>query len=181
MFGNRRRELEAENRHLRARIARLVVQRDDARDGEQAAVKGTAVVSRHLAEAEAAAKRTADRNRQLTEQLELARQAQGDAEYAALQARLERALKACARYRAELYEPAESSVMDNFVEDAPPNVRRSLMVQLELSERARASLDTQLRRVQADHDFMCRERVTAAGNLAVPKPSAPSPKPGVAS
>lgn len=175
------RTILAENRELRARIARLVEQRDDAREDSDALTEGAAVVSRQLAEAQAAAKRAADRNARLTEQLELAREAQGDAEYAALQARLERALKACARYRAELYAPAESSVMDSFIEDAPPNVRRSLMVQLELSERARASLDTQLRRVQADHDFMCRERVTAAGNLAVPKPSAPSPKPGVAS
>lgn len=166
MFGNRHRD--AENEELRARIASLTNERDGARDGEQAAVKGAAVVARHRDEAQAAARRTADRNRQLTEQLELAREAQGDDDYAALEARLERALKACARYRAEL---AAAGVRDGL----------SMAMYLELSERARRDLDTKLREVQKVNDYMCRERVTAAGNLTVSKPTAPGREPGVAS
>ncbi|UQA95726.1 hypothetical protein [Streptomyces halobius] len=45
---------------------------------------------------------------------------------------------------------------------------------LELSERARASLDIQIRQLQRSHDFMCREAVDRAGTLApVPKAGEP--------
>jgi hypothetical protein len=155
MFGSYRRELEADNRDLRTRVRKLVEERDEARDGEQAAVKGAAVVSRHLAGAEAAAKRTADRNQRLVELLELARAAQDDDGYAALQARLERALRACARYRAQL--PARRGTD-----------RLSLAMLLELSERARASLDTQLRTVQQSTARQERELAAARRQLAAP-------------
>ena len=101
-----------------------------------------------------------------TDLLDQARATQDDGLVDQLAARLERALRACARYRAEL------AVL-------PPDRRRSLSLamRLELAERARRSLDVQLRQVQAVNDVMCRERVTAAGNLAVPEPE-PVPEPG---
>ncbi|MCI0386199.1 hypothetical protein [Streptomyces sp. CNQ085] len=86
MFG-RRRELAAENRDLCARLATMRDQRDDA--------------ERRAASAEAAAKRTHDRNRVLTELLDEARHANGDYDLDRMEARLERALRAVARLRAE--------------------------------------------------------------------------------
>jgi hypothetical protein len=152
MFGSYRRELEADNRDLRARIRKLVEQRGDAREEQRKAVAGAAIVSRHLAGAEAAAKRTADRNQRLVELLELARAAQDDDGYAALQARLEWALRACARYRAQL--PARRGTD-----------RLSLAMLLELSERARASLDGQLRTVQQSAARQERELAAARRRL----------------
>ncbi|WP_405794061.1 hypothetical protein [Streptomyces sp. NBC_01506] len=52
-------------------------------------------------------------------------------------------------------------------EPAPaPVTDRSLLRRLDLSERARRSLAGQLATVQAANDAMCRDAVTAAGNLA---------------
>lgn len=51
MFGSRRRELEAENHDLRARIARLVEQLDDAREENATLVAGAEIVSRQLDDA----------------------------------------------------------------------------------------------------------------------------------
>ncbi|MBL1100101.1 hypothetical protein [Streptomyces coffeae] len=48
--------------------------------------------------------------------------------------------------------------------------RADLLRELELCKRARRDLAGQLATVQASNDFMCREAVDRAGNLAIPKP-----------
>lgn len=96
-----RRTLIAENRDLRARLATMRDQRDDAREQITAEQYRAAVAERRAASAEAAAKRTHDRNQILTELLDEARGANGDYALDLMEARLERALRAVARLRAE--------------------------------------------------------------------------------
>lgn len=73
---------------LQARVAEFAEQRDEART-ELAASRATVI-------------RLAGRNTRLTEQLELAYKQADDGALEEMGARLDRALRACARYRAEL-------------------------------------------------------------------------------
>ncbi len=143
---------------LQRQVADLVRERD----AERMARRG---LRRQLSEAEGDVWRLDRQVRQLEQLLKAARQEQ-DAEPAHT-ARLDRALRACARYRAEaagLRRPRP----------APPGGRA-----LELSERARKSLDEQLRMLGNANDAMCRELVDRAGTLAKLPPA--TSEPGVAS
>jgi hypothetical protein len=64
------------------------------------------IITRQNAEIDAALMRIEGRNRRFSELLETAYEAQNDGELERLMDRLERALRACARYRADLADRA---------------------------------------------------------------------------
>ncbi|WP_424891853.1 hypothetical protein [Streptomyces sp. XH2] len=128
--------------------------------------KELADLRRVLGEADAEVKGLDGRLKQSHELLKKARQDQG-AEVAQLRSRLERAVGACARYRAEVADARRPR-------PAAPG-GSTLM----LSERARRSLAEQLASVQAANDSMCRELADRSGTLTVERPA--GREPGVAS
>lgn len=87
-----------------------------------------------------------------------------DTDYAhQLEARLERALRACARYRAELADEqaAHAKTRDNFeafaeVSQAPADVVEERRLR-RLAEQAHRSLDEQMRPLQAANEAMAAE------------------------
>ncbi|WP_367139783.1 MULTISPECIES: hypothetical protein [Streptomyces] len=150
------RQVLTERLRLRRKVAKL-----------EAAMAAQAKLETRLQEAaETEHTDRARRIKQLTDLLETTRRDQG-AEVAQLNARLERALGACARYRAEVADARRPR-------PAAPG-GSALM----LSERARRSLAEQLALVQAANDAMCRELAEGAGALKVERPA--GREPGVAS
>ncbi|MFI2078616.1 hypothetical protein [Streptomyces triculaminicus] len=150
------RQVLTERLRLRRKVARL----------EAAMAAQERIVTRLR---EAADDELADRGRrvqQLTQVLETTRRDQG-AEVARLNARLERALGACARYRVEAADARRPRPV-------APGGRA-----LALSERARRSLAEQLAVVQDSNDAMSRELVDLRGTLTVARPA--GREPGVAS
>lgn len=96
-----RRTLAAEHAGMRAiRDAALEREARALADAGRATYRAK-VAERRAASAEAAAKRTHDRNQVLGELLDEARRANGDYDLDRMEARLERALRAVARLRAE--------------------------------------------------------------------------------
>lgn len=149
---------------LRARVEQLAEQRDDAR--------------RELANSRATVIRLTGRNTELTERLERAHEAAQDGALDEMGHRLDRALRACARYRKEVAEDQAATIAairqlkekDAEIARARAAGRADVVRELELCKRARRDLAGQLATVQASNDFMCREAVDRAGNLAIPKP-----------
>lgn len=147
MFVSRRKYNDLQARHQRA-----VDQRDEART--DAATNLSAAV------------RVAERNTELSRRLDTARGAAGvDTDYAhALESRLGRVLRACARYRAELADERAvlAKTMDNFeifaesVEDASTDRREERRAR-RLAEQAHRSLDEQIRPLQAANEAMAAE------------------------
>jgi chromosome segregation ATPase len=169
----------AEVEELRRRVLATEARHDEA-EGERRRLAD------QLAGADAANRRVHDRNRYLTEQLETAREAAQDGALDEMGRRLDRALRACARYRVEGAEDRAAAMTAHqamkVARDAADRARAAgcadVLRRLELSERARRDLDAQLAAVQKSNDFMCREAVDRAGTLAptgaptsVPKPS----------
>ncbi|MEU1800815.1 hypothetical protein [Streptomyces sp. NPDC019937] len=145
---------------LQARVAELAEQRTELRA--------------ELAESRAAVIRLAGRNDELSDRLELTRAVRGK-QAKQLRARLDRVLRACARYRREGAEDqAAAMTAHQAMKDALDAADRARVAgadalrRLELSERARRDLDAQLAAEQKSNDFMCREQVTAAGTLTTP-------------
>lgn len=147
MFVSRRKYNDLQARHKRA-----VEQRDEARVASAA----------HLS----SAVRVAERNTELSRRLDTARGAAGvDTDYAhALESRLGRVLRACARYRAELADERAvlAKTMDNFeifaesVEDRSADAREERRLR-RLAERAHRSLDGQISPLQAANEAMAAE------------------------
>lgn len=167
----------AEIAELRRRVLATEARHDEVEGERRRLAAG-------LAEADAANRRLHGRNQHLTEQLETAREAAQDGALEEMGHRLDRALRACARYRAEGAEDrAAAMTAHQDAKDARTAAARAQVVgradlvrRLHLADRARASLAEQLATVQAANDSMCREQVTAAGTLTarlvdVPKPS----------
>ncbi|MEU9792934.1 hypothetical protein AB0E27_20290 [Streptomyces sparsogenes] len=150
---------------LQARVEQLAEQRDNAR--------------RELAESRATIVRLAGRNSRLTELLEVAQEAAQDGALDEMGRRLDRALRACARYRAEAAEDRAAAMTAHQrmkqalaeLDLARVTGRTDLIRRLDLAERARRSLAEQLATVQAANDAMCRERVPTTRSRIVPKPS----------
>jgi predicted RNase H-like nuclease (RuvC/YqgF family) len=103
------RELELENRALRSRLARMRDERDDAREDAEMGRRVRQTMARQVDELETAARRAQARADRLAEQLEEVRQAPADADFVALQLRLERALRAAAGYRRELADQSHAA------------------------------------------------------------------------
>ncbi|MGW1071514.1 hypothetical protein [Streptomyces sp. NPDC002537] len=144
-------------------LQREIADLERERDAEQTARRA---LRRRLTEAEGDVRRLDGQVRRLEQLLKTAQQEHGT-ESARTDLRLDRVVRACARYRAEaagLRRPRP----------APPGGRA-----LELSDRARRSLDEQLRMLGNANDAMCRELVDQAGTLAKVPPAAGEP--GVAS
>ncbi|MFI7315191.1 hypothetical protein [Streptomyces hygroscopicus] len=180
----RTRRLREENADLRAQLDRM---RERAENAEADArtervTRDTAI--RQLGEADAANRRLHGRNVHLAEQLEQAREAAQDGALDEMGRRLDRALRACARYRAEAVED-HAAVMtahrqlkekEAQLDRARVEGRTDLIRRLGLAQQARRSLAEQLATVQAANDSMCREAVDRAGMLAAP-PATAVPKP----
>ncbi|MBH1939128.1 hypothetical protein I5Q34_33550 [Streptomyces sp. AV19] len=132
------------------------------RDAERAAQRE---LRRLLSEAEADVRRLDGQVRRLEGLLRTAGREHG-AEAARASARLDRAVRACARYRAEATELRRRP---------GPFGGRSLA----LAEQARRSLAEQLEAVQRSNDVMCRQLVDRAGTLAK-RPPVGEPGAGVA-
>lgn len=168
---------------LEARERRLIDDLDDARRERDTERFNNGIVTRQFCEADAANKRLHGRNVHLTEQLERAREAAQDGALDEMGARLDRALRACARYRAEAAEDrAAAMTAHRQMKEAHDAADRARVAgcsdhirQLGLSEGARRSLAEQLATVQAANDSMCREQVAAAGTLAAPPATVPKP------
>lgn len=168
---------------LEARVRRLVDDLDDARRERDTERFNNNTIARQVFEADAALKRVHGRNVHLTEQLERAREAAQDGALHEMGTRLDRALRACARYRREGAEDrAAAMTAHQAAKDARTAAARAQVVgradlvrRLHLADRARASLAEQLATVQAANDSMCREAVDRAGTLAVPAATVPKP------
>lgn len=106
MFGSKKRRIA----DLEARVAQLAEQRDQARGDRDTEREARRIVTGHYCEADGALRRLHGRNLRLAELLELAREAQGNAEHEQLHTRLHVALRGCARYRAEI--AAQHRVVD---------------------------------------------------------------------
>ncbi|HEX5567411.1 MAG TPA: hypothetical protein VFY14_10895 [Streptomyces sp.] len=104
MFGRKKLQQQLDDRNRK--IQDLADKLDEAIRERDAALAVNRQLRWELAEAKAAAKRTHEHNEVLVELLETAREANGEEEYGRLELRHERALRACARYRAELAEQA---------------------------------------------------------------------------
>lgn len=124
---------------LQDRYRRLADTLEETREERQAFREAARRAALWYADADAANKRLRELNAILAEQINLAR-----ADYTALEQRLERALQACARYRAELATAAA-------------RLHGPLVTNLHRSERARAALDGQCRNLQAANEAMARE------------------------
>ncbi|MGK5731395.1 hypothetical protein [Streptomyces sp. URMC 124] len=144
---------------LREELARLEAERDEGRQARRQLVTD-------LREAHESLKQITDHDGRLTALLQTTQRDQG-AEVARLNRRLERALGACARYRAE----AEAA--------RRPRPKVPGGRELYLTRRAHRELAERLVELQAANDAMCRERVDEAGTLAVVRPA--GREPGVAS
>lgn len=145
---------------LAVRYERLLAERDTLRETCAAQQTARVAVSRQLGEADAANKRLYGRNQELGRLLDTARAAQGEAANEELTTRLDRALRACARYRTQIGELRRPR-------PTPPAGRFASL--LERSERARRSLDEQLATVQAANDSLCRDAADRAQTLALPE------------
>lgn len=99
-----RRRYKRDVNDLRARLSTITSQRDEEHAAASTEREARRIIAGHFLDADAAARRTAERNRLLTELLEQARETRGydTEEFDQLLARLERALHGCARYMAEL-------------------------------------------------------------------------------
>ncbi|MER8158118.1 hypothetical protein [Streptomyces sp. NPDC094472] len=87
---------------LEAREQRLIDDLDDARRERDTERFNNGIITRQFCEADAANKRLHGRNVHLTEQLGKAREAANDGALDEMGRRLDRALRACARYRADV-------------------------------------------------------------------------------
>ncbi|MCZ7413107.1 hypothetical protein [Streptomyces sp. WMMC897] len=164
-----RAELEATEARLAA--AQQATREAEARADTERGAKLTA--ARSVAELEAGGRRADARNRRLTELLEQARAAQpDDGALDAVGERLDRALRACARYRAALARAERPRAGEA---EAVAELRRTRRA-LDLAERARRSLDEQLRQVQACNEEQARE-LRARAEAGLP-PVAAVPTPG---
>lgn len=179
-----KRRLREENADLRAQLDRMRQRAETAERTAETEQHSRSIMARQVCEADAANRRLHGRNQHLTEQLETAREAAADGALDEMGHRLDRALRACARYRAEGAEDrAAAMTAHQDAKDARAELARArveghadLIRELGLAKRAQASLAEQLDVVQKSNDFMCREQVTAAGTLTarpvdVPKPS----------
>ncbi|MEV5770128.1 hypothetical protein AB0L49_02490 [Streptomyces antimycoticus] len=96
------RRLREEKADLRAQLDRMRERAENAEATVKTERNARGIVVRQFCEADAANKRLHGRNVHLTEQLERAREAAQDGALDEMGARLDRALRACARYRAEV-------------------------------------------------------------------------------
>lgn len=101
MFGAKKR-WQQEKTDLLARIEHLGEVHKEAEQGWEKSRRLVVELKVQAAEQEATIKRLAGRNNRLQELLELARLADRDDDFDQVLARLERALRGCARYRAQL-------------------------------------------------------------------------------
>ncbi|TMU98063.1 hypothetical protein [Streptomyces sp. DASNCL29] len=97
MWGSKNRRIA----ELQDRVAQLVDERDAALRAVETERTARSIAVRQFCEAAAANKRIHGRNVHLTEQLERAREDANDGALDEMGARLDRALRACARYRAD--------------------------------------------------------------------------------
>lgn len=176
------RRLREENADLRAQLYRMRERAETAERTVKTEQTTRSIMARQFGEADAANTRLAGRNQRLTELLERAREAAQDGALDEMGARLDRALRACARYRADAAEEraaamtAHQQLKDAKLARARAAGNARLIRELDLTKRARASLAAQLADVQASNDHMCREAAARAGTLNaspanVPKPS----------
>ncbi|WP_432010138.1 hypothetical protein [Streptomyces cucumeris] len=100
MWGRIRR-LREEIADLRAQLDRMRIRAEKAEHTVKTEQFARSVMARQCAEKDAANKRVTDRAQRLTEQLERAQEAAGDGALDEMGGRLDRALRACARYRAD--------------------------------------------------------------------------------
>ncbi|MFD8866061.1 hypothetical protein ACFV1F_17080 [Streptomyces sp. NPDC059590] len=182
MWASKRR-LREERDDLRAQLDRMRERAETAERNVETEQFARNTMARQFAEADAANRRLHGRNVRLTEQLERAHEAAQDGALDEMGHRLDRALRACARYRAEGAEDraavmnAHQQLKEKDAELARARVfgRANLLRRLDLAERARRSLAEQLATVQAANDAMCRERISIAGTLTVPAADAEKP------
>lgn len=130
---------------LEDRIARLRGQRDDALKQLGTERETRRIVVRQLAEADAANKRLDGRNRALRELLDLHRNADDAEEFDTLLRRIERLIRGCARYRADLARRPDAAEVQE--------IRRRLLV----AEQARKRLDAQLAELQRANEELSRQ------------------------
>ncbi|MEU8723563.1 hypothetical protein [Streptomyces antimycoticus] len=176
---------------LEAREQRLIDDLDDARRERDTERFNNGIITRQFCEADAANKRLHGRNVHLTEQLGKAREAANDGALDEMGRRLDRALHACARYRAEAAEDrAAAMTAHQRMKDALDAADRArvagrsdLVRQLGLSEDARRSLAGQIATLQTANEALTREaydRSVTTAAAARPKPGPPtSAKPEV--
>lgn len=167
------RRLREANADLRAQLDRMRERAETAERTVKTEQVARSIMARQFGEADAANTRLAGRNQRLTELLERAREAAQDGALDEMGARLDRALRACARYRADAAEDraaamtAHQQLKDAELARARAAGNAGLIRELQLARQARASLAAQLADVQKVNDFMCREAVDRAGTLAV--------------
>ena len=138
LFGRRRiADLEAREQRLLARVKEL--------ESELSAAKHLGRTQ--LAQADAAHRRLHDRNQRLVVVLDQARAAQGNEEYDQLHTRLERTLRACARYRQQLATARRDQATTQQQLDSRPAPASTTPAAYEL-----ATLRRQLRVTQAQLD-----------------------------
>lgn len=161
MWGAKRRRIA----ELEARVEQLADERDEALRDVETERFNNIIMARQLCEADAANKRLYGRNRHLTEQLENAREAAQDGALDEMGARLDRALRACARYRAEGAEDraaamtAHRQLKEKDAELARAQVAASadIIRRCELAERARDSYAAQIAVLQKANEAQYRE------------------------
>ncbi|WP_431781771.1 hypothetical protein [Streptomyces chumphonensis] len=174
-----KRALRAELADTKARLAAAQQATREAEERADTERGAKLTAARNIADLLAGAKRADDRNRRLTELLEQARAAQpDDGALEEVGERLDRALRGCARYRAALARAERPRAREA---DAVAELRRVKRA-LDLAERARRSLDEQLRQVQACNEQQARElRSRAEGGrpqvVVVPDPDAGASSP----